>query len=146
MPYCLNETTRGIIHYVGLSWARRQMPCSPRIRWSNIAVGSSKMTKNAARRQWGAALDTGGVCRRFRCSRCPFQDIKELGRWITESSLRIYIDVVHFRKGCFGEPAGVKHASPWLEEWAGWLVLGPSAGSAHIPPLARDAGRVPRRA
>ncbi|CAK0903818.1 unnamed protein product, partial [Prorocentrum cordatum] len=84
----------------------------------------------------------------------PFQDIKEAGRWLTESSLRIYVDVVtasrvlaqaeqrgiaplireaaeklphYFPEGIFGEGEGLQHA-------ASGLAQGPAPRAPAQPP------------
>ncbi|CAK0900847.1 unnamed protein product, partial [Prorocentrum cordatum] len=90
----------------------------------------------------------------------PFQEIKEAGRRLTESSLRIYVDVVtasralaqaeqrgiaslvreaakklpsYFPKGIFGENEGRKHAAVWLAQGGG-RDLGASSAWAPASP------------
>ncbi|CAK0885210.1 unnamed protein product, partial [Prorocentrum cordatum] len=86
----------------------------------------------------------------------PFQDIKEAGRWLTESSLRIYVDVVtasrvlaqaeqrgiaplireaaeklpnYFPEGIFGEGEGIQHAASGLAQGPG-RRLGAACGGS----------------
>ncbi|CAK0898424.1 unnamed protein product, partial [Prorocentrum cordatum] len=94
----------------------------------------------------------------------PFQDIKEAGRWLTESSLRIYVDVVtasrvlaqaeqrgiaplireaaeklpnYFPEGIFGEGQGIQRAASGLAQGPGRLLGcggSPSSAAGGGPP------------
>ncbi|CAK0821636.1 unnamed protein product, partial [Prorocentrum cordatum] len=96
----------------------------------------------------------------------PFQDIKEAGRWLTESSLRIYVDVVtasrvlaqaeqrgiaplireaaeklpnYFPEGIFGEGEGIQHAASGLAQGPGRRLGASCGGMASPAPRAAPA-------